>query len=98
LYVGVNRNGQQFVIPVQAKGGADRLGAGQTKQDLACCHEKFPNLTCRPVSAQFMPDRVIALFELAIEGEEVKIVEEKHYRLVPADRIGDDDLRLYAGR
>ena len=26
VYVGVNRNGQQFVVPVQAKGGTDRLG------------------------------------------------------------------------
>jgi hypothetical protein len=98
VYVGVNRNGPQFVIPVQAKGGADQLGTTQTKQDLACCEEKFPKLTCRPVSAQFMDDNVIALFELAMHGGEVKVVEERHYKLVPADRIGDDDLRLYAGR
>jgi hypothetical protein len=39
---------------------------------------------------------VIALFELAIERGEVKVVEERHYRLVPADQIGDDDLRRYA--
>jgi len=34
--VGLNRQGQQFVIPVQAKGGADRLGVTQTRQDIAC--------------------------------------------------------------
>jgi hypothetical protein len=96
VYVGVNRNGQQFAIPVQAKGGSDQLGATQTKQDFACCEEKFPKLACRPVSAQFMSDSVIALFELAIERGEVKVVEERHYRLVPADQIGDDDLRRYA--
>src|ERR1700691_773281 len=55
-YVGVNRNGQQFVIPVQAKGGTDQLAVIQTQQDLACCAEKFPNLACRAISAQFMND------------------------------------------
>lgn len=98
IYVGVNRNGQQFVIPVQAKGGHDQLGVTQTRQDIACCLEKFPHLSCRPVSAQFMADDVIALFELTLQGEDVKVVEEKHYRLVPADQIGESDLRLYAGR
>lgn len=98
VYVGVNRNGQQFVIPVQAKGGSDQLGVTQTRQDIACCLQKFPRLTCRPVSAQFMSDDVIALFELTLEGDDVKVVEEKHYRLVPADQIGDDDLRAYASR
>jgi hypothetical protein len=98
IYVGVNRNGQQFVIPVQAKGGSDRLGATQTKQDLACCREKFSRLSCRPVSAQFLSDDAIALFELSMQGNEVKVVEERHYRLVPADQIGDEDLRLYANR
>jgi len=98
VYVGVNRNGQQFVIPVQAKGGSDQLGVTQTKQDLACCGEKFARLACRPVSAQFMSDSVIALFELAMQGDEVRVVEERHYKLVPADQIGDEDLRLYANR
>ena len=37
LYVGVDRNGSQYVIPVQAKGGKDQLSPVQTKQDLACC-------------------------------------------------------------
>jgi hypothetical protein len=98
LYVGVNRNGEQFVIPVQAKGGSDQLGVTQTKQDIACCRQKFPKLTCRPVSAQFMSNDVIAMFELTVQRDEVKVLEEKHYRLVPSEEIGDEDLRLYAGR
>jgi hypothetical protein len=98
IYVGVNRNGQQFVIPVQAKGGTDRLGVTQTKQDVGCCQQKFPQLRCRPVAAQFMADDVIALFELTIDGDEVRVVEERHYRLVPSDQIGEQDLRLYGAR
>ncbi len=98
VYVGVNRHGQQFVVPVQAKGGTDQLGVTQTRQDIACCVQKFPRITCRPVSAQFMTDDTIALFELALQGDDVKIVEEKHYKLVPSDKIGLDDLKLYAKR
>jgi hypothetical protein len=100
IYVGVNKNGQQFVIPVQAKGGSDQLAVVQTKQDLACCAEKFPNLACRAISAQFMNDEenTIAIFELTMEKDEVKIVEERHYRLVPADAITDKDLKSYSLR
>ena len=98
VYVGVNRNGQQFVVPVQAKGGSDKLGTIQTAQDVACCRIKFASLTCRPVSAQFMTDDIIALFELAIRGDEVRIAEERHYQLVPADSIQADDLKSYATR
>ena len=67
VYVGIDQNGRQFVVPIQAKGGTDRLAAIQTSQDIACCREKFPLLICRPISAQFMADDVIAMFELTLE-------------------------------
>jgi hypothetical protein len=98
VYVGVNKHGEQFALPVQAKSGSDRLSVGQTAQDLACCREKFAGLTCRPISAQFMSGDVIAMFELALDGEDVKLVEEKNYKLVPSDQIGSEDLKLYAKR
>jgi len=95
IYVGVDRNGCQYVIPVQAKGGKDQLSVVQTKQDLDCCKEKFANLVCRSVSAQFINDDLIALFELTLEDGMVKVVEEKHYRLVPASKIAKKDLAGY---
>jgi len=98
LYVGVSKTGQQFVIPVQAKGGSDQLAAIQTAQDIACCSEKFPTLTVRPISAQFLADDTIAMFELTTQRNEIKIVEERHYQLVPADSISPEDLKRYARR
>ncbi|HWE46031.1 MAG TPA: hypothetical protein VG407_08375 [Caulobacteraceae bacterium] len=95
IYVGVNRNGVQYVIPVQAKGGADQLSVVQTKQDLACCAEKFPSLVCRSVSAQFMDDNMIALFELSLSDGRVQIADEKHYSLVPSSSIGIEELQRY---
>lgn len=51
IYVGVDRLGRQYVLPVQAKGGTDQLSVVQTKQDIACCAEKYPNLICRALSS-----------------------------------------------
>lgn len=95
LYVGIDRHGAQYVIPVQAKGGKDKHGRQQTEQDIACCREKFPALKCRAVSAQFLPDKRIAMFELAMQGEEVRIVAEEHYELVPSTSISAEDLEIY---
>lgn len=98
VYVGVDRQGRQYIIPVQAKGGSDQLSVVQTKQDLLCCRDKFPDLIPRSISAQFMGDGSISIFELTIADEHVKIVEEKHYRLVPAAEISPGDLALYSQR
>ncbi len=95
IYVGVNRNGAQFIVPVQAKGGKDQIGTVQTKQDIACCGEKFPELICRPIAAQFLAGDLIAMFELALVGSDIKVIEEKHYKLLPADQISKEDLRGY---
>jgi hypothetical protein len=98
LYVGIDNKGRQYVIPVQAKGGNDRLSTVQTKQDIACCKEKFPALICRAISAQFLDDSRIAIFELTVDDGEVRIVDERHYQLVLANQISSEDLRQYRSR
>lgn len=98
IYVGVDKFGRQFVIPVQAKGGNDKHGVVQTLQDIACCAEKFPALICRAISAQFMNDNKIALFELTVENWNLQIVEERHYQLVAASQITPADLKAYNSR
>nr|VFK40547.1 MAG: hypothetical protein BECKSD772F_GA0070984_106215 [Candidatus Kentron sp. SD]VFK46059.1 MAG: hypothetical protein BECKSD772E_GA0070983_106614 [Candidatus Kentron sp. SD]VFK79237.1 MAG: hypothetical protein BECKSD772D_GA0070982_104117 [Candidatus Kentron sp. SD] len=37
ICVGIDKRGAQFVLPVQAKGGADQLSVVQAKQDMAYC-------------------------------------------------------------
>lgn len=98
IYVGIDRQGRQYIIPVQAKGGSDQLSVVQTTQDVRCCAEKFPDLVCRPVSTQFITESRIAMFELAFDGDAVKIADEKHYDLVPADQISREDLAGYRSR
>ena len=95
VYVGIDRHGRQFVVPVQAKGGSDKHGVVQTQQDLAFCAQAFKNLMCRPVSAQFMSDERIAMFELTVVGGVIRVVDEKHYQLVAAKAISPEDLAAY---
>ena len=95
LYVGLDKRGCHYVIPVQAKGGADRIGIVQTEQDIRFVEQKYPGMRCRAVAAQFLPENAVALFELAVQDDEVRVVEERHYRLVPADRLDPESIRDY---
>lgn len=96
IYVGVDKHGRQFVVPVQAKGGSDKHGVVQTQQDIALCAQAFSGLICRPVSAQFMTDERIAMFELTVVDGSVKVMEERHYQLVNARAITSSDLDQYS--
>lgn len=95
IYVGLDSSGAHYVIPVQAKGGNDQLAVVQTKQDILFCADKYPNLICRAVSTQFMADDLIAMFELTVQEEQIRVVQEKHYRLVPGDQISSRELTEY---
>ncbi len=98
LYIGLDKHGCHFIIPVQAKGGKDQISIVQTEQDTKWCEAKFPTLRSRPISAQFIAHDQIALFELRIEDAELlelKIVEEKHYKLVPSNQLDDREIADY---
>jgi len=98
IYVGLDKKGVHYVVPVQAKGGTDKLGIVQIEQDFEVCVSRFPSLVCRPVATQFMRDGTIALFEFAQGDEEIGIVMEKHYKLVPPEEVTDSDLQDYSKR
>ena len=98
IYVGVDKRGAQYVFPVQAKGGSDKLSQVQIEQDLAVCGAKFPQLIARPVGAQFMAEDLIALFEFEETRSGLAITDERHYRLVPPDELTDEDLAAYRAR
>jgi hypothetical protein len=97
LYVGIDTYGCHYVIPVQAKGGNDQISVVQTQQDITTCAEKFPGVKCRALSVQFMAGDIVAMFELTVEKDEVKVVEERHYKLVPADDLDKKAIVSYRG-
>ena len=96
LYIGLDKHGCHYVIPVQAKGGNDQIGVVQTAQDIAYVEQKFSGLRCRAIAAQFMVDGTIALFELTLQDDQVKVVDERHYKLVPATQLDPEAIRKYA--
>ena len=98
IYVGIDRRGVHYVIPVQAKGGRDALSIVQIEQDFALCASKFPGLVCRPVAAQFMDNDSIALFVFEDSANGVVVSAEQHYRLVLPEELSPDDLALYRSR
>lgn len=95
LYVGIDKYGCHYVIPVQAKGGRDQISIVQTTQDTEWCAQKFPKLRCRAISAQFVSSDQIAMFELKIENDQLKVIEERHYKLVPAKELDIEEIADY---
>ncbi len=95
VYVGIDRDGCQVVVPVRAKGAHDPASITRAQQDLRCCMEQFPRLQCRGISAQYIGKDSIALFELTLVGGEVRVVDERHYQLAPAQAISENELEHY---
>lgn len=98
IYIGLDKRGVHYVLPVQAKGGTDQIGIVQIEQDFAVCATKFPDLICRPIAAQFMTDDVIALFEFEQTEDGIAIASEKHYRLVQSEGLSIEELARYQQR
>lgn len=98
IYVGINQHGVQYVFPVQAKGGTDKLNIVQIEQDFAVCAKKFPDLVCRAIAVQFIEDNTIVLFGFENSEEGISLANEKHYQLVVPDEVTDKDLQEYRQR
>lgn len=98
IYIGLDKRGIHYVLPVQAKGGKDKIGIVQIEQDFELCTVKFPHLACKSIAAQFMEDNLIALFELEQSNGGIRVSSEKHYRLVRPDELSPDELKSYSLR
>ena len=98
IYVGIDKKGVHYIIPVQAKAGSDKLSIVQIEQDMAMCRIKFGNLICLPIAAQFIENDFIAMFSFESGERGVSVSSEKHYRLVEPDELKPDDLRVYQSR
>jgi hypothetical protein len=103
LYVGANRKGQHFIVPVQAKKERDRVGVSQLIQDYEYCKNKHPGMISRLLTAQLLNyseggrnfDK-IALCEFVVrEIDDDLLIErssEEHFVLLPKSLITQSDL------
>ena len=94
----MDKRGVHYVVPVQAKGGSDKLSRVQIEQDFALCADKLPTLICRPVGTQIARDDLIVLFEFVQQGDEIRVATEKHYKLVSPEDVTGEDLVSYQNR
>lgn len=95
IYLGVDKNGVHYVFPVQAKGGADRIGTVQIEQDFELCKQKFPQAIGRPIAVQFAEKETIVLFEFIMTQDGIRIASEKHYRLVRPNDLSEKEIKEY---
>jgi len=93
LYVGLNINGKQFVIPVEAKCANENLSKTQIVQIIDFARERYPKLIIRPVGVQEMKDGSLVLIEFApaAHPDEIKIKEMRRYKLVPMADVPLDE-------
>ena len=98
VYMGLDKRGAHYVVPVQAKGGADKLSTVQIEQDFELCAHRFAEAICVPVAAQFMGDDKIALFSFEMQNGHPAIGQERHYRLVPSSDLSADEIAEYGRR
>ena len=96
IYVGIDKRGRQFIIPVQAKGGTDKIGVTQIEQDIELCKQRYPELICRAIACQFITHDEIAMFEFSLEDGKVVKNNERRYKMIEATEIGREDLEYYA--
>ena len=96
IYVGVDKKGRQFIIPIQAKGGTDKLGVTQIEQDLSLCRQKYPELICRAIACQFITSDIVAMFEFIIQDGKILKENERHYKMIEATEITREDLECYS--
>lgn len=103
LYVAANRQGEHFIIPLQAKSASDRFGASQLLQDLEYCKTAHPNFRARPLAAQLVKrttagveTEVIVMFEFGCvdTGDDVVITKlnERHFALLQAGQVTPSDF------
>ncbi len=86
LYIGVDADGDGFVLPLEAKSAApkDQLGVVQIVQMVRFAREHFPELPVRPIGVKVMPDESFAFLEFtdAVDSNDVATRRYKRYRLV----------------
>lgn len=89
LYLGVDTEGTQYVVPVEAKTAAEPLGVVQVVSLISFGRQNYPDLVLRPVVVKQWDDGSIFLAEFndRTDSAEIAVVVYKRYRLVREDRI-----------
>ena len=85
IYVGVDREGVRYILPLEAKSGEerDKLGWIQVSNMVKFAKQNYPELRCKPIAAKPSQHDMIYLIEFDDnpDSEHVSIVQIKLYQL-----------------
>jgi hypothetical protein len=78
VYIG-RKDGERFVVPIEAKGGKEKLGYSQMKSTINAVRKKFEGYLVIPVGIKQTADgKIIAIkFDYTMKGEEVESITLK---------------------
>jgi len=86
IYVGIDQEGNEYVLPFEAKSSdeRDKLGWVQVANMVKYAKQNYPTLTCRPICAKPIDKNTIILIEFQpiSDYEEIGITNIKKYKLV----------------
>jgi hypothetical protein len=84
LYVGIDKDGRGFVLPVEAKDAGESLGVDKAVALTLFAQAKYPELICRPIAIiREGPEQFACVeFEPATSLAKVAVLEMRRYRLV----------------
>jgi hypothetical protein len=86
LYVGIDENGNEYILPIEAKSPdeRDRLGWFQISNLVKYGKQYFPNLICRPLAVKQLGKNMVWVIEFDDKDnhEEIGIKNIKLYKFV----------------
>lgn len=86
LYIGVNTDGDLFIIPIEAKSVGDNelIGRIQISQMAKLVRQAFPDQLRRVVAVKILPDSSVALVEFSDHAapDDIHIQQIKRYRFM----------------
>jgi hypothetical protein len=96
LYVGLDQDGQEYILPLEAKSDnqRDSLGWFQVANLVRYAHQNYPKLKCRPICAKPVDRNTIHLLEFNDDPNynTIKIENIKLYKLVRKQPNGQTRL------
>jgi len=91
LYLGVDKDGFQYAIPVEAKTPEEPLGVVQIISQNAFAAERFADLRLRSIAIKAWHDDTFFFVEFnsAINPNQLEVIEYRRYRLVREDGLNN---------
>jgi hypothetical protein len=89
LYLGVDTDGNQYVIPIEAKTADEPLGLIQIASLNAFAQDNFPDLTLQSIAIKFWSDASIffVAFNQALDCDDIEVTNFKRYRLIRDEHL-----------